>query len=68
MYSIQGDQLFIYLGGQVAGPFDLTGLLALVNGGGGGGGGRRLLVRSSGLSISSLDYDGNSVWVVLSNG
>ena len=68
MYSIQGNQLFIYLGGQVAGPFDLSGLLALVNGGSGGGGGRRLLNSSSGLSISSLAFDGSSLWVVLSNG
>ena len=67
MYSVQGSQLYTYLGGEKAGPFDLSGLLALVNGGGGGGGGRRLLDSSSGLSISSLAFDGSSLWVVLSN-
>ena len=68
MYSVQGSQLYTYRGGEKAGPFDLAGLLALVNGGAGGG--RRLLqdASSSGLSISSLDYDGSSLWVVLSNG
>ncbi|PRW60571.1 rhamnose-binding lectin-like [Chlorella sorokiniana] len=66
MYSIQGNQLFTYLGGELAGPFDLSGLLALVSG---SGSGSRRLLGSSGLSISSLDYDGGSLlWLVLSNG
>ncbi|PRW60393.1 type 1 secretion target domain-containing [Chlorella sorokiniana] len=70
MYSVQGSQLYTYNAGEKAGPFDLSGLLDLVNGGNGGR--RRLLgsssSSSSGLSISSLDYDGGSLWVVLSNG
>ncbi len=79
MYSIEGSELFIYLGGQKVGPFDLAGLLALVDSGSSsrrrlldanGRRGRRLPEdgSSSGLSISSLDYDGSSLWVVLSNG
>jgi len=67
MYSVQGSQLFTYRGGEKVGPFDLSGLLALVNGGSSSG--RRLQDdSSSGLSISSLDYDGSSLWVVLSSG
>ena len=73
MYSVQGSELFTYFDGSKAGPFDLAGLLALVNGGGGGGSPaaarrRRLLQQGGSLSISSLDYDGQTLWVVLSNG
>lgn len=63
MYSVEGGQLYIYINGQKTGPFSLFSLLDLIS-----GSRRRLLDSVSGLSISSLDYDGSSLWLVLSNG
>ena len=63
MYEVQGSQVFTYMAGSRFGPFDLSGLLALI---GGAKQGRALL--QSGLSIESLDFDGRTLWVVLSTG
>ena len=69
MYQVQGGDLFTYKAGSRFGPFDLSGLLALAGGGSGGTGtARRRALLQSTLVIESLDFDGRTLWRVLSTG
>lgn len=75
MFQVEGKQLFAYHSGTKQGPFDLSGLLALISssdsGASGGGARRRALLQGSGspaAGIASLAFDGTMLWVVLTTG
>ena len=57
-----------YFRGQPV-PLDFSGLLALIAAAGGGpAAARRRLLQDGAIGISSLDFDGGALWVVLSTG